>query len=85
MSGKLTRAQAEVLAMILDWSADYEVAERLHAEPTIRQRRGVRMILRRLTTLEYAMFAPDNWTYRITPAGRSALSNEPTPSEGSGQ
>lgn len=76
MSGKLTKAQRAALAEIIDWSAAYEVAERLRAEPDIRMRRGVQIVLGRLVTLGFAEHSAANWTYRITPSGRAALASE---------
>lgn len=68
--GKLTKVQKDVLAVFPDWSAPYEVADRLGRKRLL----GVGIVLRRLKRgglLEYG--APNN-TYRITDAGRQALS-----------
>jgi hypothetical protein len=74
MAAKLTKAQARVLGAITDWLAAYEVAERLFDDPDVTARRGVQKVLGRLVTLGYAKLSVANATYRITDAGRTALS-----------
>lgn len=74
MSG-LTKAQRDVLEAISDWSAGWEVAERLFGQPSIAASRGVVAVLGRLRNLGLAEFSKANATFRITPMGRAALNS----------
>lgn len=70
MSGKLTKAQRAHLVVIADWSAPYEVRERM-ASAGLKTSGGV--ALDKLVKAGLAEYGPANNTYRVTPEGRAAL------------
>lgn len=73
---KLTRSQKAYLKVMPDWSARYEILQRLGRTATF-QSNG--LLLKALDKLErdgLIEFGRPNATYRITPAGRAALAKE---------
>jgi DNA-binding PadR family transcriptional regulator len=71
---KLTKREREYLNAVMDWSAPYEIAERLFGYSNgnlVTPKLGV-MIGKGVVTWSRA-----NNTYRITDAGRAALDHKP--------
>ncbi|TCV66332.1 hypothetical protein EDE09_11683 [Neorhizobium sp. S3-V5DH] len=78
---KLTPTQREVLGHCQDWSAAFEVAERRvddGARTDWKRTQDVLMALHKRGLVEYGEV---NATYRITDAGRAALSPSPSTRE----
>jgi len=82
---KLTKAESETLTLCMDWSAPYEVADRrrkLHPTLSVYPS-GVARMLSRLQEAGLVAYGAANNTFRITDAGRTALSSytrsEPAP------
>lgn len=78
---KLTPTQREILGHCQDWSAAFEVAERRvedGARTDWKRTQDVLMALHKRGLVEYHQ---GNATYRITDAGRAALSQSPSPKE----
>lgn len=71
MMGKLTKARRKVLAVIPDWTAPYEVVERLSL--TMTQHPAIVRRLDDLVSEGLAYFSPANRTYRASFTGRAAL------------
>lgn len=75
MASKLTKAMRECLEACPDWSAPFEIMWRRHeTTDEIVDPRGNRNALGRLRNLGLVEYGPPNDTYRITDAGRQALS-----------
>lgn len=73
---KLTEAHRQTLEACPDWSSPFEIMHRRHdATGDIVCPRGLRNALGRLRNLGMVEYGPPNDTYRITPAGRLALSS----------
>lgn len=71
---KLTKAQAAVLRSCLDWSADWEIRDRM-GRTTLG---GILTVLNRLWRRGMLDFRRANFTYRITEAGLAALKDTPS-------
>jgi hypothetical protein len=72
---KLTKREREYLEAVMDWSAPYEVAERLFGYP------NGNLVKSKLGTMigkGFIKWSSANNTYRITDAGRAALAKEPS-------
>lgn len=81
---QITAAQKEILGYCDDWSAAFEVAERRVDNGSRTDWRRTQDVLMKLHKLGLVKYGAANATYRITDAGRAALStpkpsSEPTP------
>jgi hypothetical protein len=77
---RLTEAQQQTLQACQDWSAPYEVAYRRHdLTGDIIDLGGQCSVLGRLRNLGLVEYAMCNDTFRITPAGRLALTSGSKP------
>lgn len=82
---KLTKAERHYLRVIPDWSAPYEVRNRLGHKMTESGRCTdvVERMLSRLVGKGLAEYGRPNHTYRITDAGRAAIQPQPSDQKGS--
>lgn len=76
---KLTPVQREILLHCQDWSAAFEVAERRVDDGAATDWRRVQDVLMSLQKRGLVEYGQANATYRITAAGRAALSPAPKP------
>jgi hypothetical protein len=73
---KLTRAQREILECCYDWSAPYEVTQRRRDKGRDVHTRQMASRLSGLHVCGLLEYGPSQDTYRLTDAGRAALSDD---------